>query len=108
MGYRENWFKKHYNPLGVYQCRNCHGWFKENEIDIDHIIPRKHGGTDADYNLQPLCYHCNRSKQASMNNTGKDLVVNGVHNIANGVVRGALRSTLGIDFKPPKNKRGKR
>lgn len=90
MGYREDWFRRHSNPMGMYQCRNCHGWFRKEEIDIDHIIPRHCGGTDADYNLQPLCAHCNRSKQADMTNTGKDLVVNAGVNLVEGAIKGVL------------------
>ena len=29
---------------------------------VDHIVPRSHGGTDEDYNLQLLCTSCNSSK----------------------------------------------
>ena len=31
---------------------------------VDHIIPKAHGGTDADGNLQSLCYPCHASKTA--------------------------------------------
>ncbi len=30
--------------------------------ETDHIIPRKHGGTDHDDNLAWTCFHCNRYK----------------------------------------------
>ena len=33
MGYREDWFARHSNPLGLYQCRRCGGWFKKDEIE---------------------------------------------------------------------------
>ena len=31
---------------------------------VDHIIPKAHGGTDADSNLQSLCWHCHKAKTA--------------------------------------------
>ncbi|MBR6887399.1 MAG: HNH endonuclease [Selenomonadaceae bacterium] len=46
---------------------------RKAEADIDHIVPQKHGGSDELWNLQCLCKHCNRSKQASMKDTVPDL-----------------------------------
>ena len=43
-------------------------------MDVDHIIPQNYGGSDALYNLQGLCKHCNRSKQDSLKDTVPDLV----------------------------------
>ncbi|EHS1339913.1 HNH endonuclease, partial [Escherichia coli] len=31
---------------------------------VDHIIPKAHGGTDADCNLQSLCWPCHKAKTA--------------------------------------------
>lgn len=31
---------------------------------VDHIIPKAHGGTDADNNLQSLCWPCHKAKTA--------------------------------------------
>lgn len=69
MGYRDAWFKA--NPgrrlvghRGLwYKCQKCHKWFKKDDIDIDHRIPKRQGGTDDLWNLQALCKHCNRSKK---------------------------------------------
>ena len=44
-----------------YQCVVC----KSNEdLEVDHIIPVIHGGTNARENLQTLCKPCNTSKGA--------------------------------------------
>src|SRR5690606_1105448 len=31
-------------------------------LEIEHIIPKKHHGTDSDDNLALACYHCNAHK----------------------------------------------
>lgn len=64
MGYRDNWFNhNHPNIFGKYRCVKCGGWFNKSEIEIDHRIPKRDGGTDDLWNLQPLCRHCNRAKR---------------------------------------------
>ena len=51
-----------------YTCQNC--GFKEegfggiDPLHIDHIIPRKLGGTDDEKNLRVLCSSCNLMKAA--------------------------------------------
>ena len=78
MGYREKWFKNNPSFFGKYRCQHCGGWFPKEQIDVDHIIPKSRGGTDALVNLQGLCYHCNRSKQADMDQTAPDFIKNTV------------------------------
>lgn len=76
MSYRENYFSKndaYDNNNGWYKCKKCGRSFRKGDMDIDHIIPQKFGGSDSEYNLQCICKHCNRSKQASMKDTPKDL-----------------------------------
>lgn len=69
MGYRETWFnanpgKRRLGRTGVwYKCVKCKGWFRKKEIDIDHRIPKRQGGTDDLWNLQPMCQSCNRRKK---------------------------------------------
>ena len=84
MGYREKWFEANKSRNGKYRCVCCGKWFTKSEIDIDHIVPKHRGGTDELWNLQPMCKHCNRSKQADMSNTGMDLAVNVGKNILKG------------------------
>lgn len=69
MGYREDFFK--HNP-GVkrflrtgrwYRCVSCKRMFRKRDITVDHRIPKRKGGTDDLWNLQPMCKHCNSSKR---------------------------------------------
>ena len=59
-----------------YKCAHCGKWCgrpgreKANipddfKMEVDHITPWSMGGSDAIYNLQPLCKPCNRSKSAN-------------------------------------------
>lgn len=101
MGYREKWFQHHRpNIFGKYRCVRCGGWFRKDQIEIDHRIPKRDGGTDDLWNLQPMCRHCNRSKRDRQSNveTASTLVratANGqlgkaVGNIAKRKVKDAL------------------
>ncbi len=46
-------------------CQNClrNGRAVEART-VDHIIPKAHGGTDDDSNLESLCWECHRAKTA--------------------------------------------
>lgn len=63
--YREAYFSKY--PNGPYRCKGC-GMTSSNksDFDIDHIVPKNCGGSNALTNLQTLCRHCNRSKQDTL------------------------------------------
>ena len=68
--YREIYFKN--NPPstnGTYTCKACGRELDKNDSDltIDHIVPRKYGGTNAVINLQVLCRSCNSKKKAKIN-----------------------------------------
>lgn len=64
MGYREEFFKHNKPaPNGKYRCAICGKYFKKEDIDVDHRIPKRNGGTDDLWNLQATCSHCNRSKR---------------------------------------------
>ena len=43
-------------------CAGCKGDFPFKPFEVDHRVPRSHGGTDHLDNLQLLCSSCNRIK----------------------------------------------
>jgi ATP adenylyltransferase len=45
------------------RCELCGISNDERVLEVDHIIPRNHGGTDDFANLQALCYSCNAMKR---------------------------------------------
>lgn len=47
---------------GGKRCALCGATTKDRVLDVDHIIPRSHGGKNVEENLQVLCSKCNRSK----------------------------------------------
>ena len=85
--YRKKWFDNNKPLFGKYRCSHCGKWFAKKDIDIDHIVPQKYGGSDSLINLQALCKHCNRSKQARMNKTVPDLLENTVKVGAKTIIR---------------------
>ena len=52
-----------------YECKKC-GVSKKNEkhllLEVDHIIPISRGGITIESNLQALCWKCNRTKGARL------------------------------------------
>ncbi len=47
-----------------FRCELCGISADERAIEVDHIVPRKHGGKDDLTNLQALCFKCNANKGA--------------------------------------------
>jgi len=47
-----------------FRCELCGISAEERAIEVDHIVPRKHGGRDDLTNLQALCFKCNANKGA--------------------------------------------
>jgi hypothetical protein len=47
-------------------CQVCGRILKEDEIQIDHIIPFSEGGPTEESNLRVLCVDCNRKRGASV------------------------------------------
>lgn len=48
-----------------YLCQNHRRQkIAKKATSVDHIIPKAHGGTDDDSNLESLCWECHRAKTA--------------------------------------------
>ena len=45
------------------RCELCGVSNNERALEVDHILPRNHGGSDDMANLQALCYSCNSMKR---------------------------------------------
>ena len=58
--YRDNKHKLFGKQEGL--CKGCNEAFPFKFMEVDHILPKSKGGTDAFKNLQVLCSHCNKSK----------------------------------------------
>ena len=46
---------------GRYECCGAHA--HQRALEVDHIIPKNQGGSDAISNLQALCFRCNAGKR---------------------------------------------
>lgn len=46
-----------------FRCELCGISADEKALEVDHIVPRNHQGTDDPSNLQALCYSCNAMKR---------------------------------------------
>lgn len=93
MGYREDYFKAHPSTNGFYQCCSCGGWFKKKDIDVDHRIAKRLGGTDDIWNLQALCKHCNRSKRER--SSGQEIATTIVAGAISGVTENGIQGGIG-------------
>ena len=49
---------------GRYECCGAHE--QQRALEVDHIVPRNHGGSDDLRNLQALCFRCNAGKRDSV------------------------------------------
>ena len=71
--YRQRGLEDAASNRGWYTCIKCGRKFRKGDMEIDHIIPHSLGGDNSRYNLQCICYHCNRSKRADTTDTKADL-----------------------------------
>lgn len=46
-----------------FRCELCGVMVADKALEVDHIVPRNHGGTDDISNFQALCYSCNAMKR---------------------------------------------
>lgn len=116
MGYRETYFNNTPSFMGKYQCVSCKQWFDKSDIDVDHRISKRNGGTDDLYNLQAMCKHCNRSKRErnSSKETAQTIIEAGVRgvmdnglsggidnlaNLGKSIATQKLKDALGIKYK---------
>lgn len=50
-----------------YRCQICgRSAFDGMSLEVDHKIPKKHGGKDTDDNLWTLCFECNNGKRTEI------------------------------------------
>lgn len=111
MGYREDYFKHnkgHKRPFKKgewYQCVECKEWFRKSDITIDHRIPKRKGGTDDLWNLQPMCRSCNSAKRERQSGleTVSTLTRAGIHGdlgkaVGSMAIRG-VKDALHIKYK---------
>ncbi len=59
--------KKNVKKRDRFQCQYCKNFFPEDELNIDHVIPRHHGGADVFENTVATCYSCNSRKGSKFN-----------------------------------------
>ena len=71
--YRDVAAKYTHSNKGWYTCPKCGKKFRLKDMDADHIEPKSKGGDNTTYNMQLICKHCNRSKQADTTDTPVDL-----------------------------------
>jgi ATP adenylyltransferase len=63
LGYISGTLKYEVLKRARFRCELCGISADEKALEPDHILPRKHGGTDDLPNLQALCYSCNAMKR---------------------------------------------
>jgi len=69
--------KKHLFDTDGPFCVYCHRGFtmyKDRELTIDHVIPRKYGGSNRLHNLVLSCENCNKNKDSKGGTNLQDLI----------------------------------
>lgn len=65
-----------------FRCELCGVSAEERALEVDHIIPRRHGGADDISNLQALCYACNAMKRDRDDTDFRDVAESYDHRVA--------------------------
>ena len=63
LGYIPGSMKYEVLKRAKHRCELCGAHEDQRALEVDHILPRNHGGTDDPSNLQALCYSCNAMKR---------------------------------------------
>jgi ATP adenylyltransferase len=63
LGYISGTLKYEVLKRAGFHCELCGISAEIKALEVDHIIPRNHGGSDDISNLQALCYSCNAMKR---------------------------------------------
>lgn len=111
MGYRDTFFKHNEGTRlpfkrGLWwQCVSCGKWFNKSNITVDHRIPKRNGGTDDIWNLQPMCKSCNSSKRDrnTKGETASTLIRATLHGdlgrAVGSMAKQGVKDALGIKYK---------
>lgn len=62
-GYIKGTVKYRVLSRAKFRCELCGVTAEDRALEVDHIVPRNHGGSDSEENLQALCYTCNAMKR---------------------------------------------
>ncbi len=55
-------WRKAIKEANNYECIYCGKSHLESDLTIDHVHPRRYGGSDISSNCVPACVECNQSK----------------------------------------------
>ena len=61
------------------RCECCGAHEHQRALEVDHIVPRNHGGSDDLSNLQALCFRCNAGKRDTDNTDFRGLQASYAH-----------------------------
>lgn len=75
-------------------CAYCGKKIRYEDMQIDHVVPKAHGGTDDISNLYPSCRRCNHYKRTSS--------IEGFRNMISQIPKKLMRDNyiykVGVDF----------
>ena len=78
-GYISGTIKYEILKRAQFRCELCGISADKKALEVDHIIPRNHGGTDDKSNFQALCYSCNAMKRDRDDTDFRDVRVSYEH-----------------------------